>query len=245
VDWNQNPNPVIGDWGFDRPGYPKGLYIQGVTVKEEEPVTNPLIYDNDVFDDVFDDEWVMAMASLGNMNLVGLIVTPVLTDGWGFYKPEWIETARDARRLAAESGMDMSRIPEIVIGTEAKSEKEGEKKDSAGARLYVQLINDHYRRDPAHPLLVSIGDRGRPWLRRGVSIRQSPKSASCTIPIFGFTMVTTVGPRKSLRSIFGWSVGGMITGGYPSRARTSGGFCPDPITPRRKTTMLAVANGNF
>ena len=33
TDWTKNPNPEIGDWGFDRPGYPKGLYIHGVTVK--------------------------------------------------------------------------------------------------------------------------------------------------------------------------------------------------------------------
>ena len=24
-DWSKNPHPVVGDWGFDRPGYPKGL----------------------------------------------------------------------------------------------------------------------------------------------------------------------------------------------------------------------------
>lgn len=22
TDWSLNPHPVIGDWGFDRPGYP-------------------------------------------------------------------------------------------------------------------------------------------------------------------------------------------------------------------------------
>ncbi len=102
----------------------------------------------------------MAMASLGKMNLVGLIVTPVLTDGWGFSRPEWIKTAQDARRLAAESGMDMNRIPEIVIGTEAESEKAGERKDSAGARLYVEIINESYRRNPDRPLLISIGGQG-------------------------------------------------------------------------------------
>jgi len=142
TDWQKNPNPVIGDWGFNRPGYPPGLYIEGVTVKEGQPVSNPLIYDNDVFDDVFDDELTMVMASEGLMNLAGLIVTPVLTDGWGFSKPDWIQTAHAARSIAEKSGLRMNRIPPITVGTEAESEKAGERKDSAGARLYIRLIHE-------------------------------------------------------------------------------------------------------
>jgi hypothetical protein len=158
--WNANPHPAIGDWGFDRPGYPPGLYIQGVTMPEGAKVTNPVIYDNDVFDDVFDDELAMVMASEGEMNLVGLIVTPVLTDGWGFSKPEWIETAHAARRVAEQSGLRMDRIPPITVGTEAESEKAGEGKDSAGARLYIRLIHEQFARDPKRPLLVNIGGQG-------------------------------------------------------------------------------------
>ena len=160
TNWNSNPHPGIGDWGFDRPGYPPGLYIQGVTMPEGEKVTNPVIYDNDVFDDVFDDELAMVMASKGEMNLVGLIVTPVLTDGWGFSKPEWIQTAHAARRVAEQSGLRMDRIPPITVGTEARSEKAGEGKDSAGARLYIRLIHEQFARDPHRPLLVNIGGQG-------------------------------------------------------------------------------------
>ena len=160
TNWNSNSHPGIGDWGFDRPGYPPGLYLQGVTVTEGERVANPVIYDNDVLDDVFDDELAMVMASDGEMNLVGLIVTPVLTDGWGFSKPEWIETAHAARRVAEQSGLRMERIPPITVGTEAKSEKAGEGKDSAGARLYMRLIHEQFARDPQRPLLVNIGGQG-------------------------------------------------------------------------------------
>ncbi len=157
TDWSRNPTPKMGDWGFDRPGYPMGLYLQGVTVKAGETVANPVIYDNDVYDDVFDDEWAYAMASLGEMNLVGLIVTPVLTDGWGFSHPDWKQTALDSRHNAEASGMRMSRIPPITVGTEADSEKLGERKDSAGARLYIRLIHEQYRKDPRRPLLINIG----------------------------------------------------------------------------------------
>jgi hypothetical protein len=157
TDWSANPRPAIGDWGFDRPGYPPGLYLQGVTVPESQKVTNPMIYDNDVFDDVFDDELAMVMASEGEMNLVGLIVTPVLTDGWGFSKPEWIQTAHEARRLAGQSGLRMDRIPPVTVGTEAGSEQAGKGKDSAGARLYIRLIHEQFARDPHWPLLVNIG----------------------------------------------------------------------------------------
>jgi hypothetical protein len=126
-------------------------------VKAGQKVENPLIYDNDVFDDVFDDELALLMASRGDLNLAGLIVTPVLTDFWGFSKPDWIQTATDARARASASGLRMDRIPPITVGTEADSEKAAEGKDSSGARLYVKLINEQYERDPARPTLVNIG----------------------------------------------------------------------------------------
>lgn len=160
LDWSVNSSPVIGDWGFDRSGYPEGLYIHGVTVAKGQAVQNPVIYDNDVYDDVFEDELMMVMASEGEMNLVGLIITPVLTDGWGFSKPEWIKTAQEARAVAAASGLRMDRIPAVTIGTEAENEKAGEGKDSAGARLYIRLIQESHRKDPSHPLIVNIGGQG-------------------------------------------------------------------------------------
>ena len=140
TDWSRNPHPVIGDWGFDRPGYPKGLYIHGITVKEGQKVKNPVIYDNDVYDDVFEDEWMYAMASLGRMEIAGLIVTPVLTDFWTFSHPDC--------------------LPPITVGTEAESEAAGERKMSAGAELYVKLINEHHAKHPDRPMIVNIGGQG-------------------------------------------------------------------------------------
>ena len=157
TDWTKNPNPRIGDWGFDRPGYPKGLYIHGVTVKKGKKVTNPVIYDNDVYDDVFDDEWMYAMTALKRMNLAALIVTPVLTDFWTFSHPDWIKTAEESRDYAMKSCRNTDRIPGITIGTEAESEKAGENKPSEGARLYVKLINEQYEKDPERPVIINIG----------------------------------------------------------------------------------------
>jgi hypothetical protein len=157
ADWTSATNLVIGDWGFNHPGYPPGLYIHSITRPAGEKITNPVIYDNDVYDDVFDDELAMVMASNAELNLVGLIVTPVLTDGWGFNKPDWVKTAHEARRNAELSGLRMDRIPPVTVGTQGANEKAGENADSAGARLYVRLINEHFQRDPEHPTIVNIG----------------------------------------------------------------------------------------
>ncbi len=159
-DWKSKPRLEIGDWGFDRPGYPKGLYIHGITVKKGKPVKNPVIYDNDVYDDVFDDEWMYAMASLGRMNLAGLIVTPVLTDFWTFSHPDWVNTAYESRENAILSGIDARKIPEITIGTEAESEKAAEGKASKGAEMYVRIINEQYEKHPECPVIVNIGGQG-------------------------------------------------------------------------------------
>jgi len=159
-DWSKNPRPVLGDWGFDRPGYPKGLYIHGITVKEGKRVKNPVIYDNDVYDDVFEDEWMYAMASLKKLKIAALIITPVLTDGWGFYHPDWIKTAHDSRNNALNSGIKEKHLPEIAIGTEANNEKEGENKPSEAAHLYVKIINEQYKRNPKLPVIVNIGGQG-------------------------------------------------------------------------------------
>ncbi|MBQ3153362.1 MAG: hypothetical protein IJB77_07900 [Bacteroidaceae bacterium] len=156
-DWSLNPRPVIGDWGFNRPGYPKGLYIHGVTVKEGKKVNNPIIYDNDVYDDVFEDEWMYAMASLKKMKIAALIVTPVLTDGWVFSHPDWIKTAYESRDSALRSGIKEKYLPQITVGTEAESEKAGERKLSDGAHLYVKIINEQYKKNPGRPVIINIG----------------------------------------------------------------------------------------
>ncbi|MEO8352119.1 MAG: hypothetical protein ABI680_10340, partial [Chthoniobacteraceae bacterium] len=70
---------------------------------------------------------------------------------------DWKKTAVEAVEIARASGMRMERIPPVTIGTEAESEKAGERKDSAGARLYIKLINEHFQKDPTRPVIVNIG----------------------------------------------------------------------------------------
>ena len=101
-----------------------------------------------------------AMASLGRMNLVGLIVTPVLTDFWTFSHPDWVDTAHDSRNNALASGIDPDCLPPITVGTEAESEQAGENKISEGAELYVKLINENYAKHPDRPMIINIGGQG-------------------------------------------------------------------------------------
>lgn len=81
TDWATHPAPVIGDWGFNRPGFPKGLYLHGVTMPEgrfpAQALPNPIIYDNDKYADVLDDDVLCAMASLGKLTLAAQIITPL------------------------------------------------------------------------------------------------------------------------------------------------------------------------
>ena len=161
TDWSANPHPQIGDWGFDRPGYPKGLYIHGVTVKEGKRVKNPLIYDNDVYDNVFDDEWMFAMAARNKLNLAAVIITPVLTDFWGFFKPEWISTAFTSRDIAWNSSRNPYSLPAIKVGYWGLNEQDQSHNiKSEGAQAYVDIINEQYRKNPDCPVIINIGGQG-------------------------------------------------------------------------------------
>ncbi len=157
TDWASNPNPEVGDWGFDRPGYDPGLYIHGITVPPGEPMTNPFIYDNDECSDVRDDEYILAKASVGEANFVAFIATPVMasvfTSGNG-YIPQWEQTFYDSYNWAASNNMCMDLIPEVTVGCIYNT---GPMPDSAGAQLIVELAHQYYDADPNKPVFYSIG----------------------------------------------------------------------------------------
>jgi hypothetical protein len=154
-DWSKNPDPVIGDWGFDRPGFPKGLYIHGVTMLDghfpAKPLPNPIIYDNDEYADVLDDDVLCAMASLGKLTLAVQIITPI--DPKGVFKQSWQDSAFWHYDRCARSGMSLERIPEPLIGsTGARPDP-----NSPGANAYVDLILAWHAKHPDRPLLVAMG----------------------------------------------------------------------------------------
>jgi hypothetical protein len=155
TDWSKNPEPTLGDWGFDRPGYPKGLYLHGVTLPEGyfpgKALPNPIIYDNDEYADVLDDDVLCAMASLGKITLLAQIITPI--DPKGVFKEAWQESAFWHYDRCRRSSMCMRRIPEPTIGnTGAIPDPE-----SDGAKAYVDLILSWHAVHPDTPLLIAMG----------------------------------------------------------------------------------------
>ncbi|MBE0537688.1 MAG: hypothetical protein IH624_18645 [Phycisphaerae bacterium] len=155
TDWSRNPNPAVGDWGFDRPGYPAGLYLHGVTMPAgffpDKPLPNPIIYDNDEYADVLDDDVLCAMAGLGKITLAAQIVTPI--DPKGVFKEIWQESAFWHYDRCLRSGMCMERIPKPIIGnTQAKPDP-----DSPGAKACVDLIMSWHAARPDKPVLIAMG----------------------------------------------------------------------------------------
>ncbi len=158
TDWSANPHPQIGDWGFDRPGYPKGLYIHGVTVKDGKQVKNPVIYDNSSYDDIFDDEWMFSMAARNKLNLAAVIITPVATNSWRFFHPEWISTAFTSRDIAWNSSRSPYSLPAIKVGYWGLTEHDKSHNiESEGAKAYVEIINKQYKKHPDCPVIINIG----------------------------------------------------------------------------------------
>jgi len=154
-DWSKNAEPVIGDWGFDRPGYPKGLYLHGVTMPDgyfpANPLPNPVIYDNDEYADIFDDDVLCAMASLGRITLAAQIITPI--DPKGMSKEIWQQSAFWHYDRCWRSGMCMKRIPRPIIGN-TKAEPDP---DSPGAKAYVEIILSWHAAHPDKPVLIAMG----------------------------------------------------------------------------------------
>ena len=152
TNWSHNPEPVLGDWGFDRPGYPPGLYVHGATAPTGRRVENPIIYDNDEYADVLDDDVLMVLASLGKVNLAGLISTPMRAVVFKSRRmPAWEKSAYLTRERAVQSGM--KHVPPITLGNTTNDPQ----KNTDGARLYVEAITRQHKEDPSRPVIVAMG----------------------------------------------------------------------------------------
>jgi len=123
---------------------------------------NPIIYDNDWWFDVFDNNYLWAQASLGKANLRGNIVSRDMWEwrkGYQYSMEQSLKDADKALKLARGSGL--KHIPDFTRGSDRVLErpKSGRVEDtephpSPGSRLIVVEAN---RASPEKPLLVIAG----------------------------------------------------------------------------------------
>ena len=133
-----------------------GVHLKGVGPD------NPIIYDNDWWFDVFDNNYLWAQASLGNADLRGNIVTLDMWDwqkGYHYKMTQCVEDAEKALKLARESGL--KRIPGLTLGSEKVLERpaSGRIEDTkpaptAGSRL---IVEEARRASPEKPLVIVVG----------------------------------------------------------------------------------------
>ncbi|MDP8243982.1 MAG: hypothetical protein P9L94_07865 [Candidatus Hinthialibacter antarcticus] len=126
-----------------------GVHIEGVDG------TNPVIYDNDWWNDVFDSYYVWAQAHLGAADLRGNIITRDMWDHPNYLYPmqRCVEDCNNAIKTARSAGWE--NIPNPVLGAEAvlhppESLKIEETKftPNAGSRLIVSEANQASKEKP-------------------------------------------------------------------------------------------------
>jgi len=123
---------------------------------------NPIIYDNDWWFDVFDNNYLWAQASLGRVNLRGNIVSRDMWDwerGYLYTFEQCWEDAQKALKLARDSGLrnipDLTRgADEVLRPPESRRIEDTIAKDSPGSRL---IIAEARRASPQKPLLIIAG----------------------------------------------------------------------------------------
>jgi len=118
-----------------------------------------VIHDNDQTEDVYTDEVLMAMASAGRIQLVGMITTRTV-NGIGYDKYDKLVTQRKQMvSLARRSGM--THLPDPVKGPKVslRQPPSGKIEDtrtigSDGSRL---IVREAHKADPGNPLVVICG----------------------------------------------------------------------------------------
>jgi hypothetical protein len=133
-----------------------GVHIQGIDG------TSPILYDNDWWFDVFDNNYLWAQASLGNANLRGNIVSRDMWDwqkGYHYSMERSWQDAEKALKLARDSGL--KNIPDLTRGADQvlKRPASGRIEDTVphpnpGSRL---IVAEAGKASPERPLLVIAG----------------------------------------------------------------------------------------
>jgi hypothetical protein len=123
---------------------------------------NPLIYDNDWWFDVFDNNYLWAQVSLGKANLRGNIVTRDMWDwdkGYLYPMQQCMDDAGKALKLARESGL--KNIPDATLGSDRVLTRPGSGRiedttphPTPGSRL---IVAEAKKASPEKPLLVIVG----------------------------------------------------------------------------------------
>lgn len=125
--------------------------------------TNPVIYDKDEVVNCYTDDYIMALASAGDINLVGIVTSSTMRPYNEHVMPE------DYERIVAQriEGIDHARnsgfgnIPDPVRGPKGNLEKPASGRiedtwpiDSKGSRL---IVNEASKVTPDKPLVVVMG----------------------------------------------------------------------------------------
>ncbi len=136
--------------------------VQGSVRLQGIDATNPIIYDNDWWFDVFDNNYLWAQASLGHANLRGNIVTRDMWDWQKGYQYKFDQCWKDAQKaidLAKRAGL--KNIPDLTRGSDRVLTRpaSGRIEDTqhfatAGSRL---IVAEAKKASPEKPLLVIAG----------------------------------------------------------------------------------------
>ncbi len=122
---------------------------------------NPIIYDNDWWNDIIDSAYLLAQNSLGKADLQGLVVS---RDFFG--RPNYVQTLAagvdDAQRLVANArAAGLHHVPDVTIGAGTPLDKPASGKiddtqitPTAGSNLILQIAR---RATPSRPLIVYVG----------------------------------------------------------------------------------------
>ena len=123
---------------------------------------NPILYDNDWWFDVFDNNYLWAQASLGKADLRGNIVSRDMWDwqkGYQYRMEDCVRDAEKALKLARESGLE--NIPDLTRGSDRVLQRptsgrieDTEAHPNDGSRL---IVREAKKASPTKPLLVISG----------------------------------------------------------------------------------------
>lgn len=168
---------------------PEYSIVDGAVTIKGVDGSNPIIYDNDWWFDIFDNNYLWAQVSLGRARLVGNIVSRDMWDwdkGYHYPMQRCIDDANKALSLARKSGL--RNIPDIIAGSdkvlvtpESKKIEDTIIHSSEGSKLIIQQARKASHEKP----LVIIA--GGPLTTVANALLEAPDIAD-NIIVFGLTV---------------------------------------------------------